>query len=244
MIRLLAANLLAVLLGLLGVRLLVLAARSRKLPELWIGLFFVFTTPGAWLLLRVVGAVRAGVTPAYATVGAGMALVALGTIAAWLFTYQVFRPGSRVALGVVVVASLLCVWGAFQQVGGLSGHVDFSRVRVEFVAPRAFGFGWATWEALRMYRMMQRRAALGLGDPVVRNRFLLFASWSASMCVLPLLQTVDRLVGTPGRYPLWAAVLARPIGATMLIAIFLNFFPPRAYLRWLRRKRPPSEAPP
>lgn len=240
--RLLVSNLLALLLILLGVRLLVLAARSRKLPELWIGLFFVSTTPGAWLLMRAVGAVRAGVVPAWATVATGMALVAVGTIAAWLFTYQVFRSESRVALAVAVAGSLLCLWGAFQQVGGLSLQIDVSRVRLEFVVARALCFGWATWEAARMYRMMRRRTALGLGDPVVRNRFLLFALWSAPMSLLPLLQTVDRLVGTPGRYPLWVSVLARPIGAMMLVAIFLNFFPPRAYLRWLRRESPEARS--
>jgi hypothetical protein len=222
------------LLCLLGARLIALAVRTRKLPELWIGLFFMLTAPGGGLVLRALELV--GRSPAARVMAVvGLCLVALGTVPGYIFTYTVFRPGRRWALGLAVAGSVLCLWGCFAQLGGLSLHIDASGPRMDFVLARVVCFGWSTYESLRLYFMMKRRLAVGLGDPVVGNRFLLFAWWSTAMGVLPLTHALDRLLGGAAGYRLLLTMLPKTLGAFMFVAIFLNFFPPRAYLAWLRR---------
>lgn len=223
------------LLCLLGARLMALAVKTHKLPELWIGLFFLCTAPGGGLMLRALE--LQGRTPAVHWMSAtGLSLIALGTVPAYVFTYTVFRPGRRWALGLVVAGSALCLWGCFAQLGGFSLHADASRPRMEFVLARVVCFGWSTYESLRLYFMMRRRLAVGLGEPVVGNRFLLFALWSAAMGLLPLTNTLNNLLGDAAGHRRLLTVLPRASGAFMFVAIFLIFFPPRAYLAWLRRR--------
>ena len=225
------------LLVVLGVQLLALAVRTRRLPELWIGLFFLCTAPGAGLMLAVLEQWKRGVAVEW-MVQLGLPLISLGTICCYLFTCSTFRSGQRWAQGLAAAGSALCLWGCFTQLGGLSGQLDSGRPHLSFVLARVLCFGWATYEALRLYRMMRRRRALGLGDPVVANRFLLFAVWSGSMGVLPMVHGLDRLLGGPVGYQRLLAIFPKSIGTVMLASIVLTFFPPRAYLRWLRGAQP------
>ena len=74
-----------------------------------------------------------------------------------------------------------------------------------------------------------------LVEVAVVNRALLYGLWSLAMALLP----VTMLASLLARSDAWRtllAVLPRVLGAWMVIAIFLNFFPPRAYLRWIRRR--------
>lgn len=229
-----AGSLIFDVLCLLGARLIALALQGRKLPELWIGLFFMLTSPGAWLMLRALE-LRGHDTAAHPMAVAGLSLIGLGTVPVYVFTCTVFRAGERWALGLAVAGSLLVLWGCFAQLGGFSLHIDASRPRLELVLGRLLCFGWATAESLRMYFLMRRRVAVGLADPVLSNRFLLFALWSAAMGLLPGLHALDRLLGGATGYLRLLAVFPKGIGVCMFVAIFLNFFPPRAYLRWLRR---------
>lgn len=224
---------------LLGARLVALALQTRKLPELWIGLFFMLTSPGAWLMLRALE-LRGHDAAAHPMAVVGLSLIGLGTVPVYIFTCTVFRAGERWATWLAVVGSLLVLWGCFAQLGGFSLHIDASRPRLELVLGRLLCFGWATAESLRLYSMMRRRVAVGLGDPVLSNRFLLFAAWSAAMGLLPALHALDRLLGGATGYLRLLAVLPKGVGVCMFVAICLNFFPPRAYLRWLRRGTEPG----
>jgi hypothetical protein len=227
---------------LLGARLIALSVQTRKLPELWIGLFFVLTGPGALSMLKALE-LRGHDPAAHPMAVVGLALIGLGTVPVYVFTCSVFRSGAYWARALATAGSLLVLWGCFAQLGGFSLHIDASRPRLEFVLGRLLCFGWATAESLRMYLMMRRRLAVGLGDAVVGNRFLLFALWSAAMGVLPIMHALDRLVGDTNGYLRLLAVLPKLVGACTFLAILLNFFPPRAYLRWLRHAETTEQDP-
>ena len=94
-------------------------------------------------------------------------------------------------------------------------------------------FAWGGFEALRYFFLLRRRQALGLADPVVTNRFLLWAiaDWTAVV-----------LCGSVASFLLAGkAVLIDPLalctialaGTVMSVTWYLTFFPPAAYLRYV-----------
>ncbi len=118
---------------------------------------------------------------------------------------------------------------------------------------------WAFAESLAYWRMMRRRLALGLADPVVTNRFFLWSVWTGGLAMLPLATLLLRLTG----YALqWfglpeadvaasdRAAIAASLqivflitGLAGVIAISLSFFPPRRYLDWIRTQSQPIATP-
>ena len=88
-------------------------------------------------------------------------------------------------------------------------------------------YGWATLEALHQYRLARRRVRLGLTDALVANRFLLWGlATSAAFGIWAhgLWQEVSRRNDTTESY-----FVAALLGGTCALAIWLAFFPPRAY---------------
>jgi hypothetical protein len=123
--------------------------------------------------------------------------------------------------------------GTFSQLGGLSLRPDTSSLCVEFLIGRIACFAWGTHESLRAYRMARRRLALGLADPVVANRFLLFGTWFGAMGVMPIVFVLTRLTGGGAAFELATAIGPKVVGTVMVIALVLTFFPPPAYRVWV-----------
>ena len=182
--------LVASLLFAVGLRLLVIARRTRELPELLVGAFFVLLGPAGALRLTVERVLPDHVARASAIAAVPMAAAfALSCV----FTYRSFRHGVRwaralAALGVASIAATLLV-----EVHGVAFVADLEP-RLGIVLPRALCLGWGAFEALRCHRMMQRRMLFGLGDPVLANRFLLYALWTGSLALIPTLRSVQVLL--------------------------------------------------
>jgi hypothetical protein len=226
-------SVLGALLFLLGVRLLHLSSRTRQLPELLVGLFFVLLGPAGSLRLIVEGLQPDNVheVAAFADL---VVIVAMSMVC--VFTYLTFRQGVPWARAVAVigVVTLAVSWGF--EVDGLRFSAELEP-RLTFVLPRAAVLGWSTWESLRCYVMMRRRLRFGLADPVVTNRFLLYALWTLSLAIFPTLRAVIRLLGlAQGELRLPLQLLGLGIGVSMFAAIFLTFWPPGVYLRWIAGK--------
>jgi hypothetical protein len=124
--------------------------------------------------------------------------------------------------------------GTWQQLGGASLRPDTSGLRIEFLIGRLLCFAWGAYEGLRAYRMARRRLALGLADPVVTNRFLLFGIWFGLMGINPIVLMLSRLYGGADALELANAIGPKVIGSVMVVALILTFFPPRRYVQWLR----------
>jgi hypothetical protein len=111
---------------------------------------------------------------------------------------------------------------------------------------------WAFYESFRYWNSMRRREALGLADPILTNRFLLWSIWTGAVTLLPMIALVLRALSivalgneqfTEGvgaqllpmvlRGVRLVFVLVAPIAA---IALSLSFFPPAAYLDRVRAR--------
>jgi hypothetical protein len=105
------------------------------------------------------------------------------------------------------------------------------------VAGFALAFGWMAVESLRYHALLRRRLALGLADPVVTNRFLVWGAGAAATSVLVLLLMGLYLQGiTLLANSLSASVLVTVSGLVMSVVPWLTFAPPAAYLRFVSRR--------
>jgi len=223
---------------LVGMRLLMLAKRSRKLPELLLGLsLIVGGTFGASLEAGGL-AIKLEVEPSVV----GMLLLAGKTCGALalgfqgFFIWKVFRPDSAwapVLIGVCISVTVASLVG-FGFSGTFStGHVPMIWFWPELLA-RTAGSAWLVFEAIRYYRLMRRRQAIGLGDPVISNRFLLWAI--GGVCgMLMMLTAVPPVLDPNSTHPMMAFdILAfSAFGIGFSVAYSLVFFPPAAYLQWI-----------
>jgi hypothetical protein len=246
-----AAFALAVAAGLLlwlGIRLWRAAAPGA--PERWLALSFAGIGLGAVPRLAAARLLTEG--------GEGVLTLALSAasqlaiesaiVGLSLFTWRVFRPASRgaraFALGVALASGgatlcLLAVAGSRQEVSALALLVN---------ATRAVPVLWAFVECARYALLMRRRLALGLADPLVANRFVLWSVWTgalgvAAVAILSVRSTalwlqlhgIEPRSVMPAAVPLTGA-LAGVAVATAGVAIWLAFFPPAAYRRWLEAR--------
>lgn len=235
-----------------SVRMLLLARRTRRRPELLLGLGVLGTAVLGYGILIAAILVRGpenaiATTPlARALQGAGTLLHDLGVTMIVLFVLSVFRQGERWA--VALAATLLALlWG------GTIGWEAHNRFRDAGIGN---GFWWmryaAIWtyslwpmvESYRYYALMRRRLALGLVEPLVVNRFLLWgtaslgtslATWTASSL---LLFAGDLEAGLAWRPAIQVATAT--IGVATVALYALTFFPPAAYRRWIGVARQPA----
>jgi hypothetical protein len=225
-----------------GLRLLSLWWRTRQLPELCIGLGIV--------LISVVGMPLSALGRLPNTVGTrfgdvvfavGLSLVCSGIALLFAFTWRVFRAEARWARLAMLAAALamatldLGLIHAALQESTLSEVVARTRPwAVGIVSMVILAFAWGGFEALRYFHLLRRRQALGLADPVVTNRFLLWAiaDWTAVLLcgsVVSFLLAGKAVLIDP--LALCAIALA---GTVMSVTWYLTFFPPAAYLRYVR----------
>lgn len=249
-----------ILSAVVGARLLGLARSGGwRAPELSLAVYFWMSAVLGTIPQLVVYAGLADpalqVPDRAARVLLGIAVFAMGVGAAgvYVFTWKTFRPGAWWARAIVVAgcASLL-----------LGFVVELA---VEGFAPVVFAglghwLGWAgrtaamfgvAFESFRYYRMLRRRLSLGMADPVLANRFLLWSLWAAAGClnyVSDLAARAGYVWITGSAVEFVPEVLARVIppvlfttmvlGVVSAATLFLTFFPTAAYRRWVDGRAP------
>jgi len=227
-----------------GVRLLALGRRSGQQPELLMGL--------GLLLVAVVGGPMAAIgrTPALVATPLGDALLGIGLLATQLgialfaaFTCRVFRGDSLWAtLLVVGIAGALGV----EWLGLLTASAQGRTMEeilphtrpwgIAIVATLGLVFAWTGVESLAYYARLRRRLAIGLADPVVANRMLL---WAIAGFAIAVLSSVIAACMLGGMAPLRNSLPLCAIGAAAVVASTcwaLAFLPPASYLAALRRR--------
>lgn len=213
-----------------GARLLLLGLRGRRLPELAFG--------SAFLLLGVVGYPLSIVARGAAPAGAGLLAAALaaqdlGSLAMGVATWRTFRPRepwARRAVGLLAAALLVGMLGDSVQAGAPSLRDGGPWYYVGF-AGRAGAFLWAALEALRYHGMMRRRLVLGLADPVVTDRFRLWAISSLGVCAAFATFLVGRLTADNVATSAPVLLVTSVAGIVAGVAMLLAFVPPAAYVR-------------
>jgi len=219
-----------------GVRLLRLGERTGEAPERLLGATFLFMgVSAAFYVLPVFSAFESLWTP---LIFAGRVTFLPAAVMLALFTRLVFRPENRWGVYLVWGTAILLVSG----VGGSAWGGDWEGFSISnrwfwlewvgFTLP----FGWAGSEAFIQYRQARRRVRLGLSDPLVCNRYLLwalFGALQASSCLV-LLPQYSEYETTSQFTATWDALYGASIIAS-LVMIWLVFFPPVLYRRWINR---------
>ena len=221
-----------------GARLVLLARRTRQLPELLIGLA-LFLTGGCWSPLVAVGRQAAALPdPVRATlVGVGCVCGVVGMTCLAVFTWRTYRPGDAWAAAAAgAVALVLCGVFAGQSAG--RGWVDFARTESgPWLLASWIGVGlycWSNAEAWRQYGMQRRRAALGLADPVVTDRMRLWALAMAAALAGSLILALCQLLGVPIAGTAVGLALTAVVACVAAGCLWLAFVPPAAYLARVR----------
>jgi len=224
-----------------GIRLLVLAHRTRGLPELLLGLTFLLS--GAiGSCLEVASMLLSGLKAEPALVGMllmiGKSFAVAGVACFMLFIWWVFRRHQRWALvpATAVIATSLVALAGMAAAGTFSSGVSQAPwFWIEF-ASRLASQCWLGLEAGRYYLPMKRRMKLGLADPVVTNRFLLwtFAAFFGAMLMATAIPPVVLEHTHPVSHA--ALVLFGLSGAAAATCYWLAFFPPEAYRQRLRAR--------
>ncbi|HTO55705.1 MAG TPA: hypothetical protein VMR50_20140 [Myxococcota bacterium] len=216
----------------LGIRLLVLASHTRRLPELAIGVNFVLAGGIGYSLLIAAESLR--VLGAYAGLGsfAGVSAISIGAFVLALFSQRVFRPESALARGSLWALGL---WLALGIAGSWSLHVrgatEGAGAWLGHWAPNVgmlVAYGWSSLEPSHYAVLMRRRARLGFGDPLVENRMVLWGVGTGAIAAVALLHLVAQLLG---HYELPAELLGLVSSLVLVTALteWLAFLPPRAY---------------
>ena len=175
-----------------GGRVLLLALKTRELPETAISLSLILSG-GIGTALLVVPALRPdlGSYARFSFYQAGNASNHVGFALLFLFVWRVFRPREMWA------ACLFFVSTAALLIGGVGTAIDLvpgGGVPGRETAPdlwfwmslnsRFVVYAWATFESFTYYVKLKRRLALGLSDPVIVDRFLYWGvCTSAVFCI-------------------------------------------------------------
>lgn len=238
-----------VCLGAPAFRLLASAARERREPELWLGLCLAFAAIGVPLRLYsgvevalhvdqgIEISTRLGLISAAAHWTLGLASAGL-----YLFVWRVFHPTSAIARrGVSIVLTALFASTVWLILSDGHLHERATSVSVSNLI-RGIALPWCAIESFRYWRLMRRRVALELGDPVVANRFALWAIWTGTFSFLPMLVLATKVIsyasGDQSGTLETMLPLIRGFALCCVILAFscvwLSFFPPNSYLARIR----------
>jgi hypothetical protein len=228
----------------LGPRLLAMARRTGGIPEFTMGLGLLLMGGLGYPLAtlgRVVTAFPEDVRGFL--VGCSALCNTMGFAAVLVFTWRVFRPASLVAealvgLALVCLALLLpaeAVWPglvpsalSIEPYPGLPGNL-------RVVLGLAIIY-WAGFEAAWYTRMLRRRLALGLADPVVADRVKLWAIAIGGASVSYTTAFVLALMGIDLPAAPFGAAVIGGLGLVSATSAWLAFLAPEAYLRRVRAR--------
>jgi hypothetical protein len=167
----------------------------------------------------------------------------LGISSFFVFTVNVFRPnalwahtlaGAAIAcMGMACVAMVAAI--AMAPASASSFEITWGW-SATFNAMCILCFAWMGSEGMFEWWKSRRRLALGLSDPVVSNRLLMWGVFGLSTTLLCLVLLAVLLSGQPTATSATAQLAQAFFGLVSSGAATLAFFPPPAYLAKLRRK--------
>jgi hypothetical protein len=223
-----------------GVRVLLLARRTRELPELLMGIGVLGIGPVGFGLMVVAQQLQGSHPGLHPFVVAGaLVAVSCGVFAKFVFNWRVYHPDSTAAKAVTLAAGAGLV-GTFAYSGLVHGFTDLGPVSPQYLLRTSLQVGcllWGAAESFAYFMKMRRRVRIGLADPVVANRFLMWAigafaaGWGTAVGIAAQLVTGTDITRSEG-------VMASSSlhGLVAAIAIALAFVPPRSYLRYIRER--------
>ena len=224
----------------IGLRLVWLARRNRGLPELLIGVSILGIGPAGFALMVIamlLGANRPAV--AFVALASAQLAIAVGGLAAYVFTRTVFRPEAAWARALVWAGA-----GGFGAafLGRFATGTYSLPMRLDFWT-QVGSFDmiacllWGSFESLHYYGRMRRRARLGLADAMITNRFLLWGLGIGSAGLGSLLANVVMMVRGTAMMELDGLTLSNSMfGLAAAVLMWIAFLPPAGYRRWIEAR--------
>lgn len=216
----------------IGVRLLRLALRTRELPELLFGLGFLIggvfgnVAISAWRI----GGDRLGDAAAFVG-GGGQLLLMVGALCLCASTWRVFHRDA--AWATALFFSLAGVGGIGWAGHGLTQGFAASTWEGTFFwmgfAGRSLPYLWAAVSSGVYASRMRRRVALGLAEPIVANRFLLWAIGAGCAFAIFASTVVVLALGIAPFGP-GITLFRSALGLVLATTMWLAFFPPRFWI--------------
>lgn len=226
-----------------GIRMLAQWGRTRALPELLLGLGVLGIGPvgfGLVMLAAVAGAHQ----PDAPSLLAGLSALAVGggSAAKAIFNWKIYHPSSRVVAAIASAAVALLVVAIIGDARS-TGFAPAAWMQPGWILVRqGVQVGvllWGACEALRWWLRMRRRLRIGIADPLVANRFLLWgigAGMAGSGSLIGMV--VGLAYGQPmNELPLLTLVLSI-CGLVAAVALWLAFAAPAWWKLWVRNQAP------
>lgn len=223
-----------------GVRLVMLWWRTRQLPELLIGIGVLGIGPVGFGLTVLAQLSRAG-DPELSRRLLAVALLAVctGSLAQYLFNWRVYHPRQELVRWIVYTAGLVLFscYATELFTSGFRSHYYNNPANLGRSALTIGCLLWGSGEALAYWRKMRRRLRLGLADPIVTNRFLLWGIGAGAAGVGTTIGTAAQMVTglAPSQIP-WITLSSSLHGLTAAVAMWLAFVPNRAYLEFIEAR--------
>jgi hypothetical protein len=228
--------------GFMGFRIFRNAMGGGGTSEKWVGLSLLLVCLGGYVpvvIAQLVGSPEVR----FLFVALGIGAAHAGVLCIFVFTRRVFRPDVpwlRVAVW-IMVALMAAVW--------LSGLVYVNwplraAPREAIVAgfPWAIasnvlcgvGMAWSAAEAIRQWSLSRKRARVGLADPLVANRMLLWGVFTGASFLTCLMHGTMAANGVDPGDSGAAIALSGVLALASTVALWLAFLPPQAWIRRIR----------
>lgn len=220
---------------LVGLDLLRRWKKTRGLPELFLGLAFVFNGLSYFFTDLPLRIGNEEILHEFSYIGRIFAGLCSLTIAG--FTCRVFRADARWAKAFFWTVGALLLSGATVSAfeGDWEGAHPLSYAGFWFewvggVAP----FVWLAIESLHAYSKGRRQVRLGLGDPLVTNRFFLIGLYGVLASVTyPLFLWMYIVYELHGTWSDPLGVFAGVVEIFSLVALWISFSAPAFYRNWV-----------
>lgn len=226
-----------------SIRLLAQWGRTRQLPELLLGLGVLGIGPVGFGLAMLAAAAGAS-NPDAPSFAGGLSALAVGSGAAAkaIFNWKIYHPRSR-AVATVSFAAIAALAIAIVGDAMTTGFAPATWMQPGWMLLRQVAqitiLLWGAVEALRWWARMRKRARLGIGDPLVASRFLLWGIGAGAAGTGSAIGMVVGLATGRGMDQLPELTLAMSLfGMVSAVSLWLAFATPEWWkVRVLRSAR-------
>jgi hypothetical protein len=218
-----------------GVRLLLLARRTRGAPELAMGLALVSSGALGFTCFVVADVLRksGSTSPLVSILGIGATLFFFaGYLGLAIGCARMFRPRERWPLALIGVDAAIRVAASSVIVAGGNALVGWAETATWVgISVGASVFAWSSIESYFLHAQMARRLKVGLVEPEVVDRVRLWGVGSlAAFAVTAHAIALRVITGTPDMAD-GQRLASSLFGIVAAVAIWLAFFPPGFYRR-------------
>ena len=229
---------------LVGTRLLLLARRTRQLPETVLGLSLVVTMgiayPGMILLEADLGWSSA---TQRAVMLALNVLIDAGFLLLFVFTATVFRPGAAIGKAAIAAAATAFLVHLVLVARVLSAAADLEAARAATtgigmlaLGTASLGYAWSGTESFTHWRRLVRQQRLGLVDPVLCDRMWLWSMMSLASLAGSAANMIYLGLGIDVLTRPDAMFITSLTGLAQGVFLWLTFLPPAFYRATIARR--------